>query len=72
MPVVEVGGASGSTDSAPPQADAPPPAPHPGEAVVYLRDMVKMGQPVMLTEEEFVSFEHGVRQTLGTLLKALP
>eukprot|EP00972_Heterocapsa_arctica_P050414 7411656-Heterocapsa_arctica.AAC.1 len=39
MPVIDVGGASGSADSAPPQADAPPPAPHPGEAVVYLTSM---------------------------------
>eukprot|EP00972_Heterocapsa_arctica_P087453 12897364-Heterocapsa_arctica.AAC.1 len=74
MPVINEGGASGSADGAPPQAgaDAPPPVPHPGEAIVYLRDMVKIGQPVVLTEEEFVNFERGVRQTIGALLKALP
>eukprot|EP00972_Heterocapsa_arctica_P021162 3116329-Heterocapsa_arctica.AAC.1 len=27
---------------------------------------------MMLTDEKYVNFEHGVRQTLGTLLKALP
>eukprot|EP00972_Heterocapsa_arctica_P030156 4442641-Heterocapsa_arctica.AAC.1 len=43
MPMINEGGASSSADSATPLADAPPP----GEAVVYLRDM-------MLTEKRFV------------------